>query len=65
MSDLSEAFKIPAHSSNSGFALNPYKPGVAKCMNVVCFSLTSGAISRAQQSINLGSAGSDSCLGTR
>ena len=39
-----QAFQLPVHSSNRQFALNPYKPGHAACMDVVCFSLISGMV---------------------
>ena len=41
---LSNAFKLPVHAANKNFALNPYRPGTAACMDTVCFSLINGSL---------------------
>jgi hypothetical protein len=42
--EYTKMFEIDEHQSNQHFVKNPYQPGKCQCGDMVCFSLTNGAL---------------------
>jgi hypothetical protein len=42
--EYSKMFNLEEHESNKHFVRNAYQPGKCQCGDMVCFSLTNGAL---------------------